>query len=56
MSNAQNVLRDTAGLRGDAPLTLLILPFYEMLLRGASPADLRRAADEEKAKSLGNIM
>ncbi len=53
---AEAVLQQVSGLPEGSPLAALILKFYGMLHTGVSLADLRRAADEEKSKSLKNVI
>ena len=47
--NAMALLLETSGLEQDSQLTSLIMDMYRMLLAGATPADLRRAAEQKKA-------
>ena len=56
MDAAKQVLKDVSGLEADSALAALILPMYEKILSGATVADLRRAADAVKAKSLTAII
>ena len=53
---AANVLGEVSQLPADSPLRTLILHFYKMIAEGASLADLRRAADGCKQKSLKDII
>lgn len=53
---AANVLGEVSQLPADSPLRALILHFYKMIAEGASLADLRRAADGCKQKSLKDII
>ena len=56
MESARKVLQEVSGLDAQSPLAQLILPMYGKILEGATPADLRRAADTAKAASLGAII
>ena len=47
--NGQKVLSEVSGLQADSSLSQLIMEMYQMLLAGAAPADLRRAAEQKKA-------
>ena len=47
--NGQKVLSEVSGLQADSSLSQLIMEMYQMLLAGAAPADLRRAAELKKA-------
>lgn len=47
--NGQKVLSEVSGLQADSSLSQLIMEMYKMLLAGAAPADLRRAAELKKA-------
>lgn len=53
---AASVLGEVSQLSADSPLRTLILHFYKMIAEGASLADLRRAADGCKQKSLKDII
>ena len=53
---AASVLGEVSQLPADSPLRALILHFYKMIAEGASLADLRRAADGCKQKSLKDII
>ena len=53
---AKKVLKEISGLKDGEPLEKRILSYYEMLLRGASLADLRREADRVKSASLGKVI
>ena len=56
MDSAAKVLAEVAGLAADSKLARLILPMYEMILNGAAPAELRRAADACKHSSIGEVV
>jgi len=56
MDSAKQVLLDVAKLDAEGDLAKLILSMYEKILAGATVADLRRAADAVKAKSLKAII
>ena len=53
MDSAKKVLAEVAGIENPE---CLILKYYQMILDGASVADLRRAADEVKSESLKNVI
>lgn len=53
MESAKKVLKEVSGIDSD---NCIILDYYKMLLDGATVADLRRAADEVKSKSLNNVI
>ena len=53
---AKQVLAEVSKLDADSVLAQLIVSMYEKILAGATVADLRRAADAEKAKSLKDII
>ena len=53
MENAKKVLKEVSGIESD---DCIILKYYQMILDGASVADLRRAADEVKSESLKNVI
>ena len=53
---AAAVLSEVSSLESDSPLARLIIRYYEMILSGASLAELRRAADENKSRSLGEVI
>lgn len=54
--NALTILTGVSGLQADAALTQRILSFYDMLLSGASVANLRRKAMQLQAESLHDIV
>ena len=54
--NAIALLLETAELEQNGQLTNLIMDMYRMLLAGATPADLRRAAEQRKAASRTGII
>ena len=56
MAEAEKVLREVSALDTAEPLTAMILEQYALLLDGATPGTLRRAADKNKAKSLTNVI
>ena len=56
MDSATKVLAEVAGLAADSKLAQLILPMYQMILDGAAPAELRRAADAIKHSSIGEVV
>ncbi len=56
IASAKQVLADVSKLDADSDLAKLILAMYEKILAGATVADLRRAADSVKAKSLKDII
>ena len=56
MDAAEKVLAEVSGLAADSVLAQQILSMYRLILDGASPAELRRAADAAKAQSLGPII
>lgn len=53
MENAKKVLKEVSGIESD---DCIILKYYQMILDGASVADLRKAADEVKSESLKNVI
>ena len=53
---AKQVLAEVSKLDAGCELAQMILAMYEKILAGASVADLRRAADAAKAKSLKDII
>ena len=55
-ATARKVLQDISGLSPEDSLSELICSYYEMLIDGHTLADLRRKADENKKKSLSNII
>lgn len=54
--NAIALLLETAELEQNGQLTNLIMDMYRLLLGGATPADLRRAAEQRKAASNTGII
>jgi len=56
LASAKQVLEEVSKLDTQGELAKLILSMYEMILSGSSVADLRRAADGVKAKSLKAII
>ena len=56
IESAKKVLLEVSELQDGSKLQELILGYYQMLLDGASLAELRRAADESKSKTLGLIV
>jgi len=56
MDAAKKVLTEVSGLDTEGALAQMILAMYTMILDGKSVADLRRAADAAKAKSLNAII
>ena len=56
MEAAAKVLQEVSGLDAQSALTQLILPMYQMILDGAAPAELRRAADALKHTSIGEVV
>ena len=56
VESAAKVLSEVSQLPSDSPLSALVLEYYGMILGGASPSELRRAADERKAASLQSII
>ena len=56
MDAAKKVLTEVSGLDTEGALAQMILAMYAMILDGKSVADLRRAADAAKAKSLNAII
>lgn len=56
MDAAIQVLQEVSKLDAGSQLAELILSMYEKILSGATVADLRHAADEVKAQSLGAII
>jgi len=53
---AAGVLAEVSKLDADSELAKMILGYYQMILDGASIADLRRAADEAKHANLKNVI
>ena len=53
MDAAKKVLKEVSGIESE---DCIILKYYQMILDGASVADLRRAADELKSTSLKNVI
>lgn len=56
MAEAEKVLREVSALDAADPFAAMILEQYALLLDGATPAQLRRAADKSKAESLKNVI
>lgn len=56
MAEAKKVLQEISALDAVEPLAAMILEQYALLLDGATPAQLRRAADKSKAESLKNVI
>lgn len=56
MDAAGQVLKEVSGLEEKDTLANMILAQYSLLLAGATPAQLRRAADKSKAESLKNVI
>ncbi len=56
MDAAKKVLSDVSKLDENHALATMILAAYEKILSGATVADLRRAADENKRLSLKNVI
>lgn len=56
IESAKKVLTEVSELQDGCTLQELILGYYQMLLNGASLAELRRAADLCKSKTLGKIV
>lgn len=56
MAEAEKVLREVSALDAAEPLAAMILEQYALLLDGATPGKLRRAADKNKAKGLTNVI
>ncbi|MDO4939469.1 MAG: mannitol dehydrogenase [Lachnospiraceae bacterium] len=56
IESAKKVLTEVSQLDTDGTLAKLILNYYQMLLDGASMADLRRAADEVKSSTLKDVI
>ena len=56
VTSAKQVLTDVSKLDTEGELAKMILSVYEKILAGATPADLRRAADEVKASTLKPIV
>jgi len=54
--NALKVLAEVSQLTADDAVAKLIISYYKMILGGASIAELRRAADENKSKTLVNVI
>ena len=55
MAEAKKVLQETSALDAADPFAAMILEQYALLLDGATPGKLRRAADKNKAKGLTNV-
>ena len=53
---ALEVLQNVAGLEADSALTKLILSYYDMVREGAKLPVLLAAADEQKRRTLGNVI
>ena len=56
MDSAKQVLSDVSKLDCEGTLAQLILTAYDKILNGATVADLRRLADENKRNSLSNVI
>ena len=56
MAEAKKVLQEISALDAAEPFAAMILEQYALLLDGATPAQLRRAADKSKAESLKNVI
>ena len=56
VDSAKQVLSDVSKLDCEGALAQLILADYEKILGGATVADLRRLADENKRTSLSNVI
>ena len=56
MAEAKKVLQEISALDAADPFAVMILEQYALLLDGATPGTLRRAADKNKAKSLTNVI
>ena len=54
--NGLKVLSEVSGLQADSALSRLIMEMYQMLLEGATPADLRRAAEQKKATFRNDVI
>ena len=54
--NGLKVLSEVSGLQADSALRRLIMEMYQMLLEGATPADLRRAAEQKKATFRNDVI
>ena len=53
---AAGVLAEVSKLDADSELAKMILGYYQMILDGATIADLRRAADAAKHANLKNVI
>ena len=53
---AENVLAEVSGLERGGELTELILGMYQLILKGRSIGELRRAADGVKAESMRDVV
>ena len=56
IESAKKVLSEVSQLDTEGALAEMILSAYEKLLHGATVADLRRIADENKRQSLKNVI
>lgn len=56
MAEAEKVLKETSALEKEDTLAAMILEQYKLLLAGASPAALRRAAERSKSANLTNVI
>jgi len=54
--NALKVLAEVSELSADSELAVLIMGYYKMIISGCTIADLRRAADEAKSKTLVGVI
>lgn len=52
----ENVLAEVSGLERGGELTELILGMYQLILKGRSIGELRRAADGVKAESMRDVV
>ena len=56
ITNALAVLAEISGLEAEHPLVKLIMEFYPLYLENATPAQIRRAAQDRKTASLHNVI
>lgn len=56
LEQAGKILTEVSGLDCESTQARLILNMYRLILQGAGPAELRRAADAVKAESCNNVI
>ena len=56
LAAAEKVLAEVSQLSADAPLAKLILPYYDMIIKGCTIEDLLKRADMQKKSSMDKVI